>query len=60
MIMDEGNSVISRDVLLTLVSFSVGDKENINNLRFRGFAVLASWRKRNKFSWADLKMNVHI
>lgn len=60
MIMDEGNSVILRDVLLTLVSFSVGDKENINNLRFRGFAVLASWRKRKKFSWADLKMNVHI
>lgn len=41
--MDEGNSVILRDVLLTLVGLSVGEKENINNLRFGEFSVLANW-----------------
>lgn len=42
-IMDEGNSVILRDVLLTLAGLSVGDQENRNNLTFGGFGVLANW-----------------
>lgn len=40
--MDEGNSIITSEVLLTLAEISVGDKENINNLRFGGFGVLAN------------------
>lgn len=43
--MDEGNSVILGDTLLTLVGLIVGDKENVNNLRFGGFGVLANWQK---------------
>lgn len=42
------------------MGYSVGDNGNINNLRSGEFGVLASWTKRNKWSWAELKKNAFL